>query len=263
MNREIFNTVRDGNIDKLKKMLESGENIHCRDEHGYTLLHTATGSTVEMLDYIVSQGADIRDRCTIGGTTAIHSAARYYNLDTLKYLVSKGLNANVIDDLGRTPLWSTVTPDESQCDIEIVMYLVSQGCNVNHKNFQGRTIIHEIAGSIWANITVLEYLIKKGANVNVKDEHGYTPLHRASELNTAGLSTNIQETNKNIMRCLISNGAKVNARLNYDIYWVLGGETPLDLASSEEKKLILAHAGGRYNPSDVVQFFNWCARKFS
>ena len=89
-------------------------------------LHSAiTASDFELVQYLVSQGADVNAKEEDGGVTVLHHAvfaldANVEIIEIIKFLVSKGANINAKDEDGRTPLdWAHHT--------EIARYLESVG----------------------------------------------------------------------------------------------------------------------------------------
>jgi ankyrin repeat protein len=77
-----------------------------------------------------------------------------------------------------------------------------------------------------ANSKEVRTLIANGIDVNIQDEDGWTALHSSSYLG-----------DKEITEMLIAKGADVNAE-NYRF------DTPLDVATSKELKLLLIEHGG-------------------
>ena len=115
------------------------------------------------------------------GGTPLHLAVTRNTLDIeiVRYLVEQGANINARTNLGRTPLHSLVTRPNT--DVDIVKYLVSKGAGVNTKDGHGETLLHDAARN--RNIEVLEYLVNlPGAEVNARSGHdgrGQTPLNAA------------------------------------------------------------------------------------
>ncbi len=136
-NKLLFQAVKNGDLDKIKRLLSEGANVNAKDYYGKTPLH-----------YAVDKG--------------------YLNI--AKYLISKGANVNAKDDYGWTPLYYAFF----DANLDMVKYLISKGANVNAKDDYGKTPLHY---SDCRYLDVIKYLIKKGADVNARDKYGHTPLN--------------------------------------------------------------------------------------
>jgi len=127
--------------------------------------------------------------------------------------------------------------------VDDIRYFLAQGIDVNIENeaqqltdAQGRTVtvmsqtllMHATGNNSNDALEVVKFLISQGADVNQKNQSGGTALHMLALVPIANLD---------VMRYLVS-VADVNAKTN-------GGRTPLDVASSDEKREILRAAGGK------------------
>lgn len=93
----------------------------------------------------------------------------------LEYLVEEeGINFNVTDNLGSTPLhWAAYW-----CNSEVVEYLVEKrNVDINVTDNEGRTPLHWAA--YHANIDLVKYFIERGAEIKATKKYGNTPLHYA------------------------------------------------------------------------------------
>lgn len=122
-------------------------------------------------------------------------------------LLAKGVDVNVRDTNGRTPLhWAR--------EKDIAELLLAKGSDVNAKNEYGFTPLHLKA----YEKDVAELLLAKGADVNAKATNGYTPLHMAAQFTGATAAIEV----------LLAKGADMNAK-------DMNGKTPLDLAVAQGK----------------------------
>ncbi|WP_353273625.1 ankyrin repeat domain-containing protein [Wolbachia endosymbiont (group A) of Agelastica alni] len=181
-------------------------------------------------------------------------------------------------------------------DIEIVNALIKAGANVNAENKDKWTPLHFAAA--WGHKDVLEVLLTAGANVNAENKNKWTPLYLAAVrghkdvlevLLTAGANVNAQDENgktplyyacstryynKDIVKVLLQNGAKVDATIplhmaaehgDIEIVNALigknanvnevdeNGRTPLHLATELSRKYVvevLLTAGADINAQD-------------
>jgi ankyrin repeat protein len=134
----------------LEDLLKEGkEDVHARDENGWTALHYAlTCRSENTLSALLDSGADpnVTDNKTI---CALSYAiiAKFYG--ALELLLEKGANPNLPDACGRTPLF----------------YLLASDITLRERD------------------DVLEILLKHGANIMWKDKDGITPLCLAEKKN--------------------------------------------------------------------------------
>ncbi|CAH7685699.1 ankyrin repeat-containing domain protein [Phakopsora pachyrhizi] len=97
--KNIWVAASDGEIDRVKELIESGVEPTTADENSYTPLH---------------------------------AAASWGHIEILRYLCSVGGDINITDSDGDTPLFSVE-------DLETARVIIELGGDPNHKNFQGLT----------------------------------------------------------------------------------------------------------------------------
>lgn len=126
--------------------------------------------------------------------TDIHYAAWYGLMPELMAEIEKGVDVNVKDDLGRTPLHfaaykgriSTTpvadrqpgTPDPGNYKTaEMVEALLEAGADVHVQDKDGSTPLLEAVPN--GNLEIVEMLLKAGARPDVENRHGDTPATMA------------------------------------------------------------------------------------
>ena len=189
----------------------------------------------------------------------------------MKYYVSQGIGTddNVDDDT-----------DISLCDfieIETAKSLIAKGVDVNMKDDCGQTPLIYVA-KINSNIEVIEFLVSQGADINAKDKNGYTPLHWAVQGGDEALSDseakpfdklfhraerndmnddNFRAGNIEVVRLLLSQEADVHAK-------IFDGRTPLHFAAAEGdmdviKLLVFKGADLNAKDNDGYTPLHWAA----
>ena len=211
---DVFEAIREGNINKVKQYIEQGGDVNAKETRGWqrgaTPLHCACAwSSLKIVKYLVEENnADINPKDRDGATplhwlcdTGGHPQTNI-NIKIFKYLVDKGSDVHAKTGRGLTPLHYTGggieilkiliendadvnakandgwTPLHSACSyesLEIVKCLVNNGADVNSKNNDGETPLHLFAQNHDYAYTIFKYLVDKGADVNAKDKNGETP----------------------------------------------------------------------------------------
>ncbi len=223
-----------GYRDIVELLLAKGSDLTTQNGGGRTAAGFAqeNGHTeiVELLHKYASQSGDAKEIMTI------HDYAAAGDIEQVRSLISKGINANTKSQNGMTALHlasanghkditelliqqgvdvngGPQTPLILACqrgNNEIAELLIANGADINTKNSRGQTPLHFLARDGYTN--TMERLIAKGADVNAADRWVWTPLHYACWRNQ-----------KEAIELLLTKGADVNAREGE-------GKTPLEVA---------------------------------
>jgi hypothetical protein len=93
-----------GDLDEVRRLVESGADVNWRDSIGETALFGAAAwGRVQAVRYLLSVGAR-HDFHESNGYTPLHWAAGHGDLETIRILVEAGANAAAPDKLGRLPV---------------------------------------------------------------------------------------------------------------------------------------------------------------
>jgi ankyrin repeat protein/spore coat protein CotH len=104
------------------------------------------------------------------------SAAKAGDITALKDQLAKGADLNDLDPkIGLTPLaWASMSGQ-----LETVRFIISKGGNVNAQNKDGSVALHGAA--FLAQTEIVDLLLKNKANVNPKNAQGETPLDTVAQ----------------------------------------------------------------------------------
>ncbi|CAJ0925727.1 unnamed protein product [Ranitomeya imitator] len=179
-----------------------------------------------MISDFIGQGASLHNQTDRTGETALHLAARYARADAAKRLLESSADANVPDNMGRTPLHAAVAAD-AQGVFQILIR--NRATELDARMYDGTTPL--ILAARLAVEGMVEELINSHADVNAVDDLGKSALHWAAAVNNVDAAT-----------VLLKNGANKDMQNNKE-------ETPLFLAaregSYETAKVLLDHYANR------------------
>lgn len=102
--------ARHGHLDVVKSLVEAGAAVDNRLEDNFTaLIYAAMYGRPQVVDYLLSKGADIHAREDIFGQTALHKAARLGRPGAVDALIAAGADMSLQDDAG-------LAPDQMVCE---------------------------------------------------------------------------------------------------------------------------------------------------
>ncbi len=108
---------------------------------------------------------------TAAGETPLHYAAARQRAAVVELLLSRGAEANAVDDRGLTPLHLVATSSDSK----LITAVLAGGADVNAQDRLGETPLHVAARRL--NEQAMRALLAAGADVNAQNRRGQTALH--------------------------------------------------------------------------------------
>lgn len=272
LNQEILKAVQEGNLEKVKELLEKDpELVNAQGENLWTPLFYAAGyGHIDIVKELISNGAKVNMQST-AGWSPLHFAAIRGHKEVVETLIVKNAHINIKNKMGQTPLhWALWDSQFEICDLllnkgaeitakdnygktpiqtavemgylKIVMRMLKHENAVNDRNMHtGKTLLHIAAINGYKDIA--EILINKNIDVNVKDNSGKSPLYYAAKY-----------CHKETAELLIERGAnEKDMKKNY------GNSYPLKNKLDEEEAYIwyLGHSGWAVKTKSNLLIFDY------
>lgn len=171
----ILEAAENGNVEKIKLLLENGADVNAKDDKGWTPLmmasrHSNTSSNIETVNLLLQNGADVNAKQNTGWTPLM-LASRYSNTDsniqTVKLLLQNGADVNLKNNDGWTPLKLA----SKNSNTETVKLLLENDANVNLKNNNGNTAL-----MLAKNLEILKLLLEYNADPFILNNDGKSIL---------------------------------------------------------------------------------------
>jgi len=190
--KSLRQAAKDGDLERLKKLIAEGADVNATDEKGWTPLHLASyRGHADVVKLLIDHDASVNVQ-NEEGRTPLHYAGRRDHRGIAELLLAKGANVNAKDINGDTPLHITVEAGYKR----VAELLIDEGADINAKSKSGWTPLHRAVG----NHDLVKLLISKGADVNAKLWGFETPLYLAARFG-----------HKDVAEFLIAKGANVSA----------------------------------------------------
>ena len=140
----LMGACTSGRIEIVRLLAGAGADLHSTDLVGHsavlrTILSPSTcHQGIEILDYLVSRGADLLHEDK-RGCNGLHCAARAKRNDVIRWLLKHGLDVNATDHNGWSPLhWAVASMEQSA---DVTRLLLESGCDKSLEDKQGRTAL--------------------------------------------------------------------------------------------------------------------------
>lgn len=168
-------------IEIVKYLIEQGADINALCDFHYTPLNHAWRSP-EIALFLIDKGADVTIRQRYGNT-CLHDFCRNMTSDSIpviKALLAAGAEAdiNIKDDIGTFyPIHNLLRISlPSNIYIEVVQLFLDYGLDINQKDKYGQTPLYY--AFIHADWQLVEFMLSKGADINKTIK---IPLHTSSK----------------------------------------------------------------------------------
>lgn len=152
------------------------------------LMSASRGCHMDVVSFLLSAGADVRQTAGVGGRTALHDAARGGDSLLIHSLLSRGALVDAwhnVEDHRATPLLEAAAFN----NVDAALALMSAGADVSAEGSSlrvDRTITSRLftclmAASRWDNVLLMQELIDSGVRPQHAVAGGRTALHAAAQ----------------------------------------------------------------------------------
>ncbi|XP_049774986.1 ankyrin repeat domain-containing protein 39 [Schistocerca cancellata] len=137
--RGLWSPAQNGDMSRVKNLLERGVPVDSRDSAGYTALHyAARAGHAAICQQLIAAGALLDTKTRAGGATPLHRAAASGKLHIVQLLLEAGANSAVTDADGRTALHRAA--EEGHSDVAELLLKNNKQLN-NMKDIKGRLAV--------------------------------------------------------------------------------------------------------------------------
>lgn len=161
-----------GSIESIRLLAGYNVKLNRIDQHGDTPLTAAIEKQLDVVELLLSRGADV-DYVNGLGETPLHVASRVGNKKAVRLLVLAGAGMKTESRQGWTPLHLAAIHG----NVRVARELLQEGVDIDLRNRRRQTplmcAVHE------NNIAMVDFLLDEEADVAVADLRGNTPLHEA------------------------------------------------------------------------------------
>jgi ankyrin repeat protein len=164
-----------GTLEVLTELFELGAGIEipCGEDGATALVYAAWAGEVEVVRRLLQSGARANSRDK-NGATAVYVATSRNHSEVIEVLLEAGADPNLSGEGRETPLWLAVFNGA----IEAVKVLARNGANLEERLY-GYTALHGAA--MLNMTEMVKVLVEAGANVDALDDNGKDAHHFAAE----------------------------------------------------------------------------------
>lgn len=169
-NNNIFETIIDNNLLKLKTSIQSGININQKHSEIQLipLIQAINLSRLEIIKILLEAEAD-PNLCQDIYATPLELATSLGNIEVIKILLRAGANPNFFG-IDSSALERAIRIER----IDIIKILIDAGADLNHKN---RSLIYAANNG---KFEIVKFLVETGGvYINAKNKYGETALDKA------------------------------------------------------------------------------------
>ena len=190
----LCKAAKDGDLERVEFLLDSGETPNAADKDGWTaLMVAAQEGHPQIVKALIAAGASSNAAQKNGGTALIMAAANNHP-NIVQMLLAADANPDMADNGG----WAALMLSAQEGHSEVVKALIAAGANLDMGHNEGWTALMVAVHN--GHSEVAKMLLIAGANPNAMEDSDWTALMLAAQDNYA-----------DIAKMLIAAGANLNA----------------------------------------------------
>lgn len=212
-----------------------GLNLHSVDSDGNGAFnYVAKKGNKKMLELLIKKGLPYKNLNKKGGNAILlatqGSRSGYNSLDFFKYLENLGINPNITNKDGKTPLHNLARGNK---DVNTFNYFLNKGVSANQVDGNGNTPL--IIAASRNSLEIVQLLSEKTKNNNHTNKKGHSALTYAVEYNSEA-----------VVNYLVKNGADIQIKDNKGnslAYYLVKSYHPKKINDFTKKMRLLANNG--------------------
>ena len=131
--------------------LTTKKKVHCAT----ALWAASTGGHLEIVEYLVAQGADV-NKPTLTQSTPLRGASFHGHIKVMEHLLSRKADINTPNCIGQSPLCIAAMRGQ----LEALQFLVNKGADLHQKTINGYSVVHLAATK--GRVDIVKFLLSAG-----------------------------------------------------------------------------------------------------
>ena len=213
------------------------------------LYYASLCGLMNLVEYIAAKCPKGVNTRSASHSTPLHAACIKGEIDTVRALLQRGADINLLDGSGHSPLYNA----SRHVHLDLVEILHEGGVHINLKNREKETPLD--VALFHGNIKSAQFLIERGADVHRRNGLGWTPFHNAARYGRLDivqllldLDVNVQVRSQNQVTPLIL--ASLGGHVEVSRLLI---ERQADVTSADISGRTSLHLASQCGHTDVVQ----------
>jgi ankyrin repeat protein len=166
-----------GRIADLKRILSLGIDVNSDPSDRWLyppVMAAVVAGHVDVLEFLASHGADVHALTVGNGDNMVHFAALAGNAEAVKWLIDKGVDCDVVNNDGVTPLHRAASAGHAGL-VRALFTAKPEGLQTEIKDSLGRAGIHYAVERGYGEV-VHEFLSRKDTDMEIQDRALVNPV---------------------------------------------------------------------------------------